>query len=214
MKGRAWTRRWFTDAAQMTIELEDERRSLTRVLLGSPWHAEVLATLRDVCGEGAWIGAGFVRNAVWDQMHGRAPELPDDVDVLIHDPANTGDREADLEQELAARLPAVPWSVRNQARMHLKHGDAPYPGLAEAMRRWPETATAVAVRLDGAQGLWILAPFGLGDLMRGVLRPAEDSARCRKAFQERVARKGWRDRWPDLLSDEPWPADMSDFGED
>lgn len=197
----------------MTIEPEDDRKSLTRILLTSSWHAEVLETVREVRGKDAWIGAGFVRNAVWDALHNRAPETPEDVDVLIHHPADNGDGEAALERDLAARLPAVPWSVRNQARMHLKHGDAPYPGLAGAMRRWPETATAVAVRMDGAQGLWILAPFGLGDLMRGVLRPTEDSARCRRAIQERVARKGWRDRWPGLLVDEPWPADMSDFGE-
>ncbi|RVU39488.1 nucleotidyltransferase family protein [Hwanghaeella grinnelliae] len=197
----------------MTIELEDDRQKLTRVLLGASWHAEVLETVWQACGDDAWIGAGFVRNAAWDDLHGRSPEAPEDVDILIHDPTDTGDREAALERDLATRLPAVPWSVRNQARMHLKHGDAPYSGLAEAMRRWPETATAVAVRMDGAQGLWILAPFGLGDLMRGVLRPGEDSARCRKAFQERVTRKGWLDRWPGLSVEEPWPVDLSDFEE-
>ena len=177
---------------------EDERTKLTRVLLSSPWHAGALGTVREVCGEAAWIGAGFVRNAVWDSLQGLEPARPADVDVLIHEADAGQDREAEVESLLAARAPDVPWSVRNQARMHLKHGDEPYPTLAEAMRRWPETATAVAVRADAAGGLWILAPFGLADLMGGILRPAEDSARCRKAFEDRLRRKGWLSRWPAL----------------
>ncbi len=180
---------------------EGDREKLTRVLLASPWHAGAIDAVREVCGEGAWIGAGFVRNAVWDSLQGREPGQPADVDVLIHEPGAGAGRDAEIEGRLTARAPDIPWSVRNQARMHLKHGDEPYRTLAEAMRRWPETATAVAVRIDGAGGLWILAPFGLADLMRGILRPSDDSLRCRKAFDERLRRKKWLSRWPLLVLD-------------
>jgi len=177
---------------------EEDRTKLTRVLLSSSWHAGALGAVREVCGEAGWIGAGFVRNAVWDSLQGLEPVRPADVDVLIHEADADQDREAEIESLLAAQAPDIPWSVRNQSRMHLKHGDDPYPTVAEAMRRWPETATAVAVRADGAGGLWILAPFGLADLMRGILRPADDSPRCRKAFDDRLRRKGWLSRWPVL----------------
>lgn len=185
----------------MSGSSEDDRAGLTRVLLGSPWHAEALQAVRAAAGAGGWIGAGFVRNAVWDAAQGRAFEKPVDVDVLILDA--DWDAEDRLQRQLAEAAPGVPWSVRNQARMHVRHGDAPYASIADAMRRWPETATAVAVRADGTGGLWIIAPFGLADLMRGVLRPTEDSARCRKAFGERLRRKKWLTRWPALTLAEP-----------
>ena len=37
-----------------------------------------------------WIGAGFVRNAVWDALHGRTPDcgLLNDVDVVFLDRAD------------------------------------------------------------------------------------------------------------------------------
>ncbi|WP_425404989.1 nucleotidyltransferase family protein [Hwanghaeella sp.] len=179
-------------------------------MLASPWHADALRTLRDVGGKAVWIGAGFVRNAVWDDLHGRMPGRPVDIDVLIHEPGAGSEREGELEKSLHAAAPDKPWSVRNQARMHAKHGDDPYPDLAAAMRRWPETATAVAVRMDGDDGLWIVAPFGLSDLVRGILRPAEDSDRCRRAFDGRLTQKGWLSHWPGLAVEGPWPAAMGE----
>lgn len=192
--------------------MEEDRNRLTRVLLASSWHADALRHVRDVCGEAGWIGAGFVRNAVWDDLNGWEPKQPEDVDVLIHDQAGGADREKAYQAALCAAAPDVPWSVRNQARMHVKHGDAPYSDIAAAMRQWPETATAVAVRLDGDSGLWILAPFGLSDLTRGILRPAQDSERCRSAFASRMAQKAWRRRWPDLTVEDAGPTDLFETG--
>lgn len=43
----------------------------------------LLRVLREVGPEGAWIGAGFVRNAVWDHLHGYGEATPlADIDVL------------------------------------------------------------------------------------------------------------------------------------
>ncbi|MEJ2456857.1 MAG: nucleotidyltransferase family protein, partial [Novosphingobium sp.] len=97
----------------------------------------------------SWIGAGFVRDAVWDHLHDRALSfLTGDIDVIWFDPARSGrvfDRA--LDSRLRALLPGLDWSVKNQARMHLRNGDAPYRDTADAMTHWPETATDVAVRL-------------------------------------------------------------------
>lgn len=36
--------------------------------------------------------------------------------------------------------------LRNQEQMHIRNGDQPYSSALDAMRYWPETATAVATR--------------------------------------------------------------------
>lgn len=161
----------------------------------------LLALLRAHGPAGAWIGAGFVRNAVWDRLHGRPPAPPaGDVDVLWFDPA-TADPEADRAQEarLAAAAPGVRWSVKNQARMHRRNGDAPYAGVADAMRHWPETATAVAVRADEDGGIEITAPFGLDDLFALVVRPTPRfRGDKRPVVDERIRAKRWLETWPRL----------------
>ncbi|RVV98606.1 nucleotidyltransferase family protein [Mesobaculum littorinae] len=145
------------------------------------------------------IGAGFVRNLVWDHLHGRASDCRDaDVDVLFFDPGRPSrDYEAELESRLATAVPGLSWSVRNQARMHERNGDLPYTSVADAMRFWPETATAIAVSRAGGT-CRIAAPFGLHDLRGLVLRPTSSDARKVAAFRARIAAKGWLDRWPRL----------------
>ncbi|PLC63479.1 hypothetical protein B9P82_13400 [Citrobacter sp. L55] len=68
------------------------------------------------------------------------------------------------------RSAQIDWSVKNQARMHQRNGDYPYTSTRNALLHWPETATAIAVRL-GKEGLDITAPYGLSDLFELRLRP-------------------------------------------
>ncbi|MCC5971637.1 MAG: nucleotidyltransferase family protein [Pararhodobacter sp.] len=145
------------------------------------------------------IGAGFVRNLVWDHFHGRRSDCRDaDIDVLYFDRTHAGaDRDADLEAGLRARAPQFRWSVSNQARMHRRNGDAPYTSVEDAMRHWPETATAVAA-LRAGTACRILAPFGVDDLMGMILRPTSASPHKLHAFNARLDSKGWRCRWPDV----------------
>jgi hypothetical protein len=56
--------------------------------------------------------------------------------------------------------------------MHFRNGDAPYVSAVDAMRGWPETATAVAARQTEGGAYEIAAPFGLDDLFTLTLRPA------------------------------------------
>lgn len=163
--------------------------------------AGMMAALRAVRAlnlpQGA-IGAGFVRAMVWDHLSGFAQASPvDDIDVLYHDPADIGPgREAVHEARLGELLPGRPWSVRNQARMHLRNDDAPYRDLADALRHWPETPTCVALSLDAGDRIHVTAPFGLADLFALVIRPTPRGRQRRSAFDDRVATKGWLVRWP------------------
>ena len=171
--------------------------ALIHLIRSDPWRLSALRCLRDVAGVEAWIAAGFVRNLVWDRLQGLDAAPLDDVDVLTWWPDDTG-REAEIAVEWALhrRLPDVPWSVRNQARMHLRNGDDAYSDLADAMAHWLETATGVAVCLDADGCLQLLAAYGLDDLMGGVLRPTSTGAMRRSQLDERIERKGWLRRWP------------------
>ena len=161
------------------------------------WH--VLDVVRALRLPDGWIGAGFVRNAVWDHLHQRPPSpLTGDVDVIWHDPGRTDPAEdRRLEAVLRAAEPSVSWSVKNQARMHARNGDAPSPSATEAMCFWPETATAVAVRRHGLDGFAVAAPFGLDDLLNLVLRPTPRFSRGKRGiYENRLRTKGWTVSWP------------------
>lgn len=153
-----------------------------------------------------WIAAGFVRSAVWDFLHGRPPSLPSaDVDVIWFAPAPSG-REVDLqiEQRLKRLDGSIDWSVKNQSRMHSGNGDPPYQSASDAMRFWPKTATATAVRCGDGGDIDIAAPFGLDDLYAAVVRPTPRFQGDKRAlFDQRLRRKQWLAQWPLLRVVEP-----------
>ncbi len=161
------------------------------------WGA--LQTLAQLALPDGWIAAGFLRNAVWDALHGVAPRPPvGDVDIIWFDPQQPDPaRDRALEAVLRDGCPALRWSVKNQARMHRRNGDRPYASAIDAMRCWPETATAVAARIAGDGRLEIAAPYGLQDLFALRLRPTPRFASDRApVFAQRVADKGWLRRYP------------------
>jgi len=161
----------------------------------------MLAQVRALALPDCWIGAGFVRNAVWDSLHHRSPSAPSgDVDVIWHNPGHGGEAiDRALEASLRGADSAVDWSVKNQARMHQANRDPAYASAIDAMRYWPETATAVAVRLGVGDIVEVAAPYGLHDLFDGVLRPTPAFTGARRAiFDARCQGKQWLLKWPRL----------------
>jgi hypothetical protein len=166
---------------------------------GDPLRWRLLDVVRALALPDCWIGAGFVRNAVWDHLHGRPLSAPSgDVDVLWFDTSCTDPNEdRRLEALLRAAEPSIDWSVKNQARMHLRNGDAPYRDASDAMRHWPETATAVAVRRTAEDFCEVSAPLGLEDLFNLQLKPTPRFTQEKHAiYQQRITSKGWLNHWP------------------
>lgn len=171
---------------------------IVRLIEADAWMIEVLACIRDHGPPRAWAAAGFVRNKVWDAQHGWAtPTLLSDVDVIYFNAENL-DPEADAawEAKLQSLMPLVPWEVRNQARMHLTTGQTPALGTLDAMRRWPETVTAVAARLDGAGGVRFVTCYGVPDLLCLTVRPTPGFPH--DVYATRMAKKNWKETWPKL----------------
>lgn len=178
---------------------------LASVLRQSPLLTEALRTAREVDAPDWLVGAGAIRDAVWDGAHGRPPaEAPRDIDLGFFDPADLSpERDHEVETALCGRAPHLPWEAKNQAAVHLWYPRvfgmtvAPFQSCAEAVATFPETATCVGVRLLADDDLLVVAPHGLEDLFACVCRhnPTRVSAQF---YEQRVAGKGWPGRWPKM----------------
>ena len=172
-------------------------------LYQSPFHLDALRALRHLNLPQGYIAAGFVRNLVWDIGHGYKKPTPlNDIDVIYFDPANTEEaQEKSYETALSGAMPGLPWSVKNQARMHVKNGDAPYETIEDALCHWCETPTPIGARLDENDHIQVIAPLGVSDLVNLECR-APPFARSKPAkmdnYRERILSKNWAGLWPKL----------------
>jgi hypothetical protein len=178
---------------------------LVAMLRRSPVLTRALDAARAVATPEWLICAGAIRDAVWDDLHGRPlTSVPNDIDLAFFDPDDLGpSREREVQDAFAARAPGLPWQAKNQAAVHLwypaRFGQevAPFRCAAEAVATFPETASCVGVRVLDDDDLLVVAPCGLDDLLGCVCRhnPARVSA---KFYEQRVAAKRWRERWPQM----------------
>jgi uncharacterized protein len=174
---------------------------LETILQSDPLRRQALEVVARCGLPNCWIGAGFVRDAVWDHLHGYPKAAPKgDVDVIWFCSAQSNEeKDHRVEQELRREIPELRWSVKNQARMHIRNDDAPYTSIADAMRHWPETCTAIAVRLNLFAAIEVNAPFGLDDLFALRLRPTPAFQTSKlSVFEDRVSSKHWVERYPRL----------------
>jgi hypothetical protein len=171
-----------------------------------PKMMRLLRIVEELALPDCWIGAGFIRNAVWDAAHGRAPDcaLLNDVDVVFFDRTDAGAaRDRAIEAKLNARCRNIPWSVKNQARMHVRNNEPGYHDTADALARWPETATAVAARSANGR-VELLAPHGVDDLVQLIVRPTPAFASRQEEYIGRLRSKDWQARWPRLKIIDVW----------
>ena len=176
---------------------------MAAIVRDTPWLHRALVGARSLLLPEWCIGAGAVRNAVWDALHSYgAPTSPADIDVAYFDPGDISqERDDALQGQLVLLEPDLPWEVTNQAGVHtwfeqvFGHPVEPLGSLEEAVASWPETATSIAVTLTGAGELRVIAPLGLGDLFGMVVRrnPRRVSI---DTYRKRSAEKRYMDRWP------------------
>lgn len=173
---------------------------LTAILEAEPWLLTVLRTARALALPDWYIGAGAIRDVVWDVRFGSGfdPSRIEDIDLVYFDPS---DLTKATEHAIEARLPRG-WDVTNQAAVHTwfheKFGGPPVEPLrstVEGIATWPETATAVGVRLEPDGALTVAAPLGLDDLLDGVWRPNPVRVTPAEA-RSRFEKKGIGTRWP------------------
>lgn len=185
-------------AAEISLEAR-----LVALARESDWLMPCLRAVREL-GLASWcIGAGAVRNLVWDALHEvTTPTALSDVDVVYFDAAVLATEQDELLQaRLKTALPDVPWEVTNQAAVHLwfeayfGHAVAPLISLEDAVATWPEYATCVGLRLEANDAITVIAPHGLEDLfgLRVRRNPRRVSV---ETYRERIEQKRYAERWP------------------
>ncbi len=176
---------------------------LAEIIRDTSWLYRALVAARSLELPEWCIGAGAVRNAVWDALHEyQVPNRPADIDLAYFDPSDISqEHDHALERRLSLLEPDLPWEVTNQAGVHLwfeqvfGHPVEPLGSLEEAVASWPETATSVAVTLTAEGDLHVIAPLGLADLFGMVVRrnPRRVSI---ETYRKRTADKRYMERWP------------------
>ncbi len=169
------------------------------------WLYELLRLVTFFPDQRCYIGAGAIRDVVWDKMTGiQEHDSVKDIDVVYFDPLHTDEgSEKAITQYFSERWPQVEWDVKNQAAVHLwfpkvfGYDVAPFENLDEAVASWPEYASAVAVRWED-DTYDVIAPYGVDDLLdmrvrRNPIRVTEEE------YRRRVARKNYSNRWPRVV---------------
>ena len=150
-----------------------------------------------------WICAGFIRSKIWDTLHGFPMRTASpDVDLIYFDPNNTHEEiEKELEDKLKYRMPSIPWSVKNQARMHVINNLPPYTSSVDAICKFPETVTALGVKLDNENNVVLTAPYGLEDVINLEVKPTpyfSETMGLAAIYEQRIIKKNWKSIWPKL----------------
>jgi uncharacterized protein len=175
------------------------KEDIIDVIRKDNWMIEILRAARTLNLPDWWICAGFVRSKIWDVLHGFSVRTPiQDVDVIYFDPVNTDEAiEKILEGKLLALKPDIPWSVKNQARMHVINNLPPYSSSVDGIANFPETVTALGVKLDENNRIILAAPWGIEDVVDLTVKPTPlfSTHELRQVYDGRVTKKNWKATW-------------------
>ncbi len=167
---------------------------LKSLIINDPMRMKLLTAVRQLHLPECYIAAGFVRNLVWDDLHGIQTPL-NDIDVIYYDQQQSIDLEF-IANQLKECIPTENWQVKNQAVMHKRNNDYRYLSCLHAMSFWPEKETAVAVRLNQNNQLEIINAFPDNDMFEGKI--TYNPKRAFEIFEQRIKRKNWLKIWPSL----------------
>jgi hypothetical protein len=184
-------------------EYDELQSHLIELIRSSPTLMRALRAARTVDPPDWLIGSGVIRDLVWSHLHGFGrPAACKDVDILFFDPAALGrEREQSVLDALRALEPDVPWDVKNQAAVHLWYPETfgiavePLTSSADGVSTWPETTSAVAVRLLADERLEVVAPCGLDDLF-GLVWRRNPRRVTLDGYRQRIHDKRVADCWP------------------
>ncbi len=179
---------------------QSRQQTIVQWIEDDGWMMDILRSVRHLDLPDSWVCAGFVRSKIWDMLHQiDSRTVLADIDVVYYDPNQLDENnEKEWERQLFRMQPAVPWSVKNEARMHIANRIEPYTSTVDAISCFPETATALGVRLDEDDQVILVAPCGLEDVFEMKIRVNPRFLQTRgdvHIYQQRVQQKNWQHTW-------------------
>lgn len=182
------------------VERENE---LLEIIKGDKRLMRILQVAQSVNLPNWYIGAGVIRNTVWDTLH----EVPQpspirDIDFIYYS-AEPID-EVPIRKKLQEVFPNVEWDIKNSATVHewykaKRNIDRPALFSSEEdIDAWPETASCIGIRITKDNSFLIYAPYGINDLLDMVFRrnKTNEYSVSPEVFKRRVIDKKIAQRWP------------------
>ena len=177
---------------------------LHSTILASPLLRPIIDDWDKLALPDCWMVAGAIAQTVWNETF----DLPcghgiSDVDIVYFDGDDLSERgEAQHAARIRATFSHLPiWiDVKNEARVHSWYQDkfgysiSPYTSTADAITSFPTTATAIGMQ-PTESSLLFEAPFGIHDLVIGVVRPNKKQI-TRAIYEAKASR--WIANWPRL----------------
>ncbi|HDW3054289.1 TPA: nucleotidyltransferase family protein [Bacillus cereus] len=166
-------------------------KDIIRLIENDEWMMNVLQMAKSLELPDWWVCAGFVRSKIWDTLHDyEAKTAMPDVDVIYYDSLHQDEiYEQSLETKLMNIDATIPWSVKNQARMHVVNNMPPYSSSVNAISKFPETATALGVTLDELNNVILTAPCGIEDVLSLQVRPTAHFLKSKERLHIQKFRK-------------------------
>ncbi|WP_353437453.1 nucleotidyltransferase family protein [Staphylococcus coagulans] len=182
----------------MILKTKDE---LIKIIKNDQCMMEILQTVSLLNLPDWWISAGFVRNKIWDVIHDYKDRTEyNDIDVIYFDPSNLEETiEKEYENQLKKVRPGIPWSVKNQARMHLRNRTVSYESSIDAVNHYPECPTAIYIKLCNDEVL-VHYDYNFEELFEGTVKPTPYFIKSEKknVYLNRIKEKDWFKTWPKL----------------
>lgn len=177
-----------------------DKENIISLIKEDEWMMDILLSAKSLNLPDWWICAGFVRSKIWDTLHNFNERSPiPDIDVIYFEPTNINKmEEKGFEEMLMALMPNIPWSVMNEARMHIHSNMSPYSSSVDAISKFPETATALGVKLDGKDNVILTAPCGINDVVNLEVKPTpyfKDYKKRVEIYEGRITKKNWKSTW-------------------
>ena len=184
----------------MHIKTEQD---LIHLIENDEWMMKVLQLAKSLELPDWWVCAGFVRSKIWDTLHNlEVRTTTPDVDVIYFDSFLKDEAyEQSLEKKLTNLDVSIPWSVKNQARMHVVNNMPPYSSSIDAISKFPETATALGVTLDEQNNVILTTPCGIEDVLSLQVKPTAHFLETKERihmYNKRVMKKNWQSKWPNI----------------
>jgi len=178
----------------VTNRLEIDVNKIIELIQKDQFRFELLAYVSSLDLPDCYIAAGFVRNMVWDYLHGFSPTALNDVDVIYF--SNMTINESAVLKVLCLKFPTVNWQLKNQAFMHERNSDPLYENSIHAMSYWPEIETAIGVKLSCDGKIIVVSPFDIDSIFNGFI--THNPKREKSVFLSRAEEKKWLELWPNL----------------